>query len=199
MAVLLGYAVALGGTSSGHGLRLAVHLLTEHHDEERHDEAPHGDGRGHDASAWQEPPARAPIAADDAPLASESSRRSEALRLSPSSRGTVRACNAGVSDCLELRTHERGGLHDEAHHDEAHDDHGGAEEGPHSHQGHVHSHREAPPAPALVSVELDKHCVFAGPLVVAPGDARRLDWSDRAATPAPVVLSVEVRPPQRAA
>ncbi len=53
--------------------------------------------------------------------------------------------------------------------------------------------------PALLSVELDKHCVFASPHVRAPGEARRLDWPDHAATPAPVVLTVEVRPPQHAA
>ncbi len=191
MAVLVGYAVALGGTSSGHGLRLAVHLFTEHHEATHH----HGHERpvaftapllgAHGASraggrVWGQQ------AASDGRGGTAPRQQG---RLAPR-RGTV-----GLY-AERLAAHN----HDEARHEyEAHSDHGGAEEGVHSHHGRVHSHREAPPAPALVSIELDKHCVFPGPHVCAPDEARRLDWPVRAATPAPVVLAVEVRPPQIAA
>ncbi len=114
---------------------------------------------------------------------------------------------------LRLTAHllaEHGEAHDEAHaHDEEHE-HGeahahdeardtGASEPVHAHDGRLHSHREEPPPPAIVALALDKHCLFESSGVPAPAPARTADPVSPGAIHAPVVVPVEMRPPQRAA
>ena len=69
----------------------------------------------------------------------------------------------------------------------------------HTHDGRAHSHREAPPPPAFLTVALDKHCVPPRCAVPAPLPARGADAATPAEAHVPVVLPVEVRPPQRRA
>ncbi|HEX8298856.1 MAG TPA: hypothetical protein VF594_06805 [Rubricoccaceae bacterium] len=50
VVVLGGYLAVLGATTTGHGLRLALHLIAEHHEAHEHDEpeADHHDDDHHD-------------------------------------------------------------------------------------------------------------------------------------------------------
>ena len=69
----------------------------------------------------------------------------------------------------------------------------------HAHHGLVHSHHEAPPPPALVTITLDKHCLASRPAVPAPREQRLLERAAPFGAPAVVVHPVEVRPPERLA
>ena len=212
---LAGYLAALAATPTGHGLRLAAHLLAEQHealdgsahhdeahrdeahrDETHHGEAHHGEA-GHRGEAHQNPPSRRALAgARSRPSGLSPSDEGDSERASASERG-VRVHGHGEAhghDEAEHRGETHG--HDEAHRREAPDH---AADGLHAHHGRLHTHREAPAPPALLTLALDKHCVFGRGRLPAPTPARSLAAAHPGAIHAPVVLAVEVRPPQRAA
>ena len=143
---LVGYLPALGAAPTGHGLRLAAHLLAEH------------DGvNGH----------------------------SETQTLSP---------ERASASALEIQPHEHGEPH--GHGDGPRT---GASEDVHAHHRRLHSHREAPPPPALLTVALDTHCIFTCDGVPAPSPAQSTDRVSPGAIRASVVVPVGVRPPPRTA
>jgi hypothetical protein len=155
---LAGYLAAQAATPTGHGLRLAAHLLVEHHE-------------AAEAVAF---------GPDEAHAHGEADHRAETHRLK----------------ARHLPPSRRAPGHEEDHHGEAPDS---AAEGVHAHHGRLHAHREAPTPLALLTLALDKHCVFSPGRLPAPTPARALAAADPGAIHAPVVLLVEVRPPQRTA
>ena len=197
---LAGYLAALAATPTGHGLRLAAHLLAEQHEaldgSAHHDEAHRGEAERR-GEAHQNPPSRRALAgARSRPSGLSPSFEGDSERASASEQG-VRVHGHGEAhghDEAEHRGETHG--HDEAHRREAPDH---AADGLHAHHGRLHAHREAPAPPALLTLALDKHCVFGRGRLPAPTPARSLAAAHPGAIHAPVVLAVEVRPPQRAA
>ena len=191
---LAGYLAALAATPTGHGLRLAAHLLAEQHEaldgSAHHDEAHRGEAERR-GEAHQNPPSRRALAgARSRPSGLSPSFEGDNERASASEQG-VRVHGHGVAH------HGETGHHDETGHRGEAPDH--AADGLHAHHGRLHTHREAPAPPALLTLALDKHCVFGRGRLPAPTPARSLAAAHPGAIHAPVVLAVEVRPPQRAA
>lgn len=220
--VLGGYVAALGATTTGHGLRLALHLVAEHHG--IHETAAPDWTKTVILSAAKDLSVSEPSAALRSRLASEGTDqlplRGRAVAhqtpvANPRLRTTVmhdvgHASSARRSHDADRHTreaHSHGAGHhdhDDAGHtnapsDDAPSDDAGHDDAPHAHRGQVHTHREAPPSPAWLSVSLDKHCRPPGHCVPAPCVSRGAAVLCPQAPPAAVVGAVEVPPPRREA
>lgn len=166
---LVGYLLALGAAPTGHGLRLAAHLLAEH------------DGvHGHSETQTLSPERASASALEIQPHEHGEPHRHGELQNPPPERAS--ASEQGV----QAHMHGEGPRT-------------GVSEDVHAHRGRLHSHREAPPPPALLTVALDTHCIFACDGVPAPSPAQSTDRMSPGAIRASVVVPVEVRPPQRTA
>ena len=216
---LVAYGTALGAPSVGHGFRLAAHLFAEHHeasealmfrpgDADEHGDA-HEDGEAHTHDEAHDH-AQSPL-----PERALADARTRPSRLSP---GPVRARPAGSPgfkgdsertgrSAQPASASEQGvRLHGEAHEHGGPDEHAAVPEpreapgtGVHTHDGRAHSHRESPPVATLLTLALDKHCVPPRCAVPAPRPARGMGAVTPAAAHVPVVLPVEVRPPEQRA
>ena len=181
---LVGYGLVLGAAPTGHGLRLAAHLLAAHHASV---EALlfGAEAHGHDEAPGERSAQAAPLSGR-AHIAAKRTRSAARPLCPPASGGTdVRARER--RDLPHVRGAASAPGHTEAPPDV------------HAHDGVAHSHHEAPPPPAVVPPALDKHTLAPRPAVPIPAEAR---------VPAPRVsaealatrgLDVEVRPPETTA
>ena len=172
---LVGYLLALGAAPTGHGLRLAAHLLAEHDGVDGHSETQTLSPERARASALEIPPHEHGEPHGQGELHGHSELQPPSPERASASEQEVQAHMHGEGP----RT--------------------GASEDVHAHRGRLHSHREAPPPPALLTVALDTHCIFACDGVPAPSPAQSTDRVSPGAIRASVVVPVEVRPPQRTA
>lgn len=89
--------------------------------------------------------------------------------------------------------------HRPAGHDHAPPDVRPPRNAPHEHDGRTHTHERSsdadPAAPALLTLALDKHCLFSG-VTLPPPPSRDRAASRPVAAPLPSALPVEVPPPR---
>ena len=184
--VLVGYALVLAGSSAGHGWRLVVHLLSTEHGG-AHAAAPNAVTTGIVASVEAEPPGITDRSKSEKTPEHEHSHPGSPHRHAAQPDEPAHQHAVALSAALDAEASE------------PQPDARATPDAPHAHGGRTHTHESADPGPdipALLTLSLDKHCLFAG-RALPPPPVRDGDAAPSAATLFSTVPPVEVPPPRR--
>ncbi len=176
--VLAGYALVLAGSSAGQGWHLLAHLLSTHH------------GDAHEADMHE------PVPADVQHTAPPVTVEVEHPGTPEHSHGAEHRHTSGAG----LHPHHHHAAHQAGAASEAAEPQRDVrpERAPHEHGGRTHTHESADPdpdVPVLLTLSLDKHCLFAG-AALPPPPVRDCDTAPLAAALFSTVSPVEVPPPR---